>query len=152
MPQLELHFFPTQIFWLVIIFTCIYLFISRYFVPKISSIIKTRQDIIQQHLQTAERLLEEQKLLQTEINELIEQTKEEALRIKQDAYQAATETLQMHIAKAEDVLTEKMIKEEERLVHYKIELQKNMQDVVNNLSKEILIMLFSKSKISKKLN
>jgi len=42
MPQLDLVTFPSQVFWLAIIFLCFYAFVSGHFVPLLHKIVQTR--------------------------------------------------------------------------------------------------------------
>ena len=78
MPQLELHFFATQIFWLALVFTFIYIFMSWYFIPRIAKIVKSRQDKVEHNLSTAEFLISEQNGIRTQIHKLLEEARAKA--------------------------------------------------------------------------
>jgi F-type H+-transporting ATPase subunit b len=56
MPQLDPAVFIPQIFWLVVVFAALYIFIARNAAPKISEVLKRRQDTIAGDLAEAESL------------------------------------------------------------------------------------------------
>ena len=56
MPQLDPAVFIPQIFWLVVVFALLYIFIARSAAPKISEVLKKRQDKIANDLSEAEAL------------------------------------------------------------------------------------------------
>jgi F-type H+-transporting ATPase subunit b len=61
MPQLDPTFFATQLFWLAISFTVLYVLMSRVAMPQVASVLKQRDDKIQGDLETAQKLKEETK-------------------------------------------------------------------------------------------
>ena len=53
MPQLDPKYWASQAFWLVIIFTSIYLLVAKIFIPKIKSNIDSRENKIRKDLEEA---------------------------------------------------------------------------------------------------
>jgi F-type H+-transporting ATPase subunit b len=58
-PQLDVSTFSSQIFWLIICFTTLYLLLSRRALPRVSEILEARQDRIAADLDQAQRLRRE---------------------------------------------------------------------------------------------
>lgn len=56
MPQLDPTIFVPQIFWLAVVFVLLYVFMSRSAAPKISEVLRKRQDTIEDDLAEAEKL------------------------------------------------------------------------------------------------
>ena len=56
MPQLDPAVFIPQIFWLFVVFAVLYIFMARNAAPKISQVLKKRQDTIADDLANAESL------------------------------------------------------------------------------------------------
>ena len=56
MPQLDPAVFIPQIFWLFVVFAVLYIFMARNAAPKISQVLKKRQDTISDDLANAESL------------------------------------------------------------------------------------------------
>ena len=59
MPQLDPVYWPSQIFWLIIIFLSVYFLIAKIFIPKIEDNIESREDKIRKDLEEAKLLGEE---------------------------------------------------------------------------------------------
>ena len=53
MPQLDPEFWFSQGFWLILIFTIIYLSISKFFIPKIKDTLDSRDNKIKKDLEEA---------------------------------------------------------------------------------------------------
>ena len=58
MPQLDFSTFPNQIFWLVLALLAIFFMLSRVALPRIASILATRQGLITSDIAAAENLKE----------------------------------------------------------------------------------------------
>jgi F-type H+-transporting ATPase subunit b len=81
MPQLDPTYWASQAFWLILIFTGLYLALANLFIPKIKSSIDNRENKIKDDLDEAQKLknLAEQKLKEYEIS--IENAKKEVQKI-----------------------------------------------------------------------
>ena len=81
MPQLDPTYWASQAFWLILIFTTLYLALSNLFIPKIKDSIDNRENKIKDDLDEAQKLknLAEQKLKEYELS--IENTKKEVQKI-----------------------------------------------------------------------
>ena len=62
MPQLDPEYWPSQVFWLIIIFLTIYILISKIFIPKIKGSIDMREDKIRKDLEEAKTFREQAEL------------------------------------------------------------------------------------------
>ncbi len=81
MPQLDPTYWASQAFWLILIFTALYLALSNLFIPKIKDSIDNRENKIKDDLDEAQKLkdLAEQKLKEYELT--IENAKKEVQKI-----------------------------------------------------------------------
>ena len=81
MPQLDPTYWASQAFWLVLIFTLLYLALSKLFIPKIKESIDDRENKIKDDLDEAHKLkaLAEKKLKEYEAE--IESAKKEVQKI-----------------------------------------------------------------------
>jgi F-type H+-transporting ATPase subunit b len=81
MPQLDPTYWASQAFWLILIFTSLYLALSNLFIPKIKDSIDSRENKIKDDLDEAQKLknLAEQKLKEYELS--IENAKKEVQKI-----------------------------------------------------------------------
>jgi F-type H+-transporting ATPase subunit b len=81
MPQLDPKYWASQAFWLILIFSLLYLTLSKIFIPKIKDSIDERENKIKDDLDEAQELkkLAEQKLQEYELS--IEEAKKEMQKI-----------------------------------------------------------------------
>jgi len=85
MPQLNPEFWAAQIFWLILIFSSLYLIIWKIFLPKITYTIENRKLRIVNDLDEAQKLKENAEKKLNEYNEIIEKSKKEAKKIIEDS-------------------------------------------------------------------
>ena len=81
MPQLNPEFWSAQIFWLILIFSTLYLIIWKIFLPKITYSIESRKSKIVNNLDEAQKLKESAETKLKEYNKIIENSKNEAKKI-----------------------------------------------------------------------
>ena len=85
MPQLNPEFWMAQIFWLILIFSILYLIIWRIFLPKITYSIENRKSRVINDLDEAQKLKENAEKKLNEYNKIIENSKREAKKIIEDS-------------------------------------------------------------------
>ena len=84
MPQLNTEFWSAQIFWLILIFSTLYLIIWKIFLPKITYSIENRKSRLVNNLDEAQKLKERAEEKLKEYNKIIENSKNEAKKIIDD--------------------------------------------------------------------
>ena len=84
MPQLNPEFWAAQVFWLILIFSILYLVIWKIFLPKINYSIENRKSRIVNDLDEAQKLKERAEKKLKEYNKIIENSKQEAKKIIED--------------------------------------------------------------------
>jgi len=85
MPQLNPEFWIAQIFWLILIFSSLYLIIWKVFLPRITYSIENRKSRIVNDLDEAQKLKDNAEKKLKEYNEIIEKSKKEAKKIIDDS-------------------------------------------------------------------
>ena len=84
MPQLNPEFWGAQIFWLILIFSILYLVIWKIFLPRITYSIENRKSRIVNDLDEAQKLKESAEKKLEAYNKIIENSKQEAKKIIED--------------------------------------------------------------------
>ena len=84
MPQLNPEFWASQIFWLILIFSSLYIIMWKIFLPKITDSIENRKSRIISDLNETQKLKENAEKKLREYNKIIEDTKKEAKKIIED--------------------------------------------------------------------
>ena len=127
MPQLDPTYWASQAFWLILIFTFLYLALSKIFIPKIKESIDDRENKIKDDLDDAQELkaLAEQKLSEYEV--AIENAKKEVQKIIFDSKNKLNISMQS----------------KKRKIEKEIEIEvKNAEEEIENLKKDSLANIF----------
>lgn len=85
MPQLDTSSFLSQIFWLIISFSFLYLMVSKIFYPKTKNILNLRHSKISSDLKKAEELNNEAESIKTQCESLLNKAKKDARSILLEA-------------------------------------------------------------------
>ena len=85
MPQLNPKFWTAQVFWLILIFSILYLIIWKIFLPKITYSIENRKSKVVNDLDQAQKLKEMAEKKLNEYNKIIEDSNNEAKKIIEDS-------------------------------------------------------------------
>ena len=81
MPQLNPEFWVSQIFWLVLVFSSLYIMVWKIFLPKITYSIENRKSKVVNDLSEAQKIKDKAEKKLKDYNEIIENSKKEAKRI-----------------------------------------------------------------------
>ncbi|NCB49502.1 MAG: hypothetical protein EOM53_02335 [Alphaproteobacteria bacterium] len=80
MPQFELYWFSSQIFWVLLCFSTVFLFVKKYVIPRIEEGISKRNDLLNFYVEDAKKInLKTEKIMKSyalEVNKVEQETKE----------------------------------------------------------------------------
>ena len=107
MPQLNPASFDSQIFWLIIIFSLLFLLVNYIFLPKISGIKRNREELINYNLNLAEENNLKVKKINEEISILIEKSKIESEKLIKDCHESNMNNLNTELQKVINQLDQK---------------------------------------------
>ena len=138
MPQLDPKFWSAQIFWLILIFSVLYLVIWKIFLPKITYSIENRKSRIINDLDEASKLKEnaEKKLL--EYNKIIEKTKKEAKKIIDDNRKKLDKDIEEKKQKFNDEMEKEIIAAENEIRELKKSSISNINTIAVETSAEVI--------------
>ena len=133
MPQLDPKYWASQAFWLVLVFTLLYLAISKFFIPKIKSSLDDRENKIKSDIDEANNLKELSEKKQKEYNLVLENTKKEVQKILSEN----KNRLNIEIQNKKKII-EKEIEEETQKAQMEIKnLKKSSINNIGKISEEI---------------
>ncbi len=133
MPQLDPKYWASQAFWLVLVFTLLYLAISKLFIPKIKGNLEDRENKIRNDIDEANNLKELSEKKQKEYNLVIENAKKEVQKILSEN----KSKLNIEIENKKKII-EKEIEEEIQKIQIEIKnLKKNSINDIGKISEEI---------------
>lgn len=135
LPQLDPTTYPSQIFWLLVVFTFLFVFFSKKTIPEISRTVENRQDRIQNDLESAEKLRKEVEIIHTHYENSLAGARSEAAKCYADV---ETHVQQQTKKKQEDLRerTEKDIKNLESTIAVSV---KNVMTEMERIAAEIAV-------------
>ena len=140
MPQLDPTYWASQTFWLVIVFSILYLSISKFFLPKIKKNLDDRENKIKEDLDEAGNLknLSEKKL--KEYEEIIENSKREVAKIIFESKNNLNKDIQNKKNEMEKEIENEISKAQKEILN----LKKDSISSINAISQEIASNIIEK--------
>lgn len=152
MPQLNTEFYISQLFWLFVVFTLLYLFVKLVFVPKISSVVEFRSRSIETNITKAETIVNNTKQIKAEIQEILDSARNEGSSLKI----STLKEVELYVAKAlhtaEQNIQRKLAKNDEELARYRVQLHSEVEQIASALSKEIFVQIFRDVEVKRVAN
>ena len=133
MPQLDPKYWASQAFWLVLVFSILYLSIAKFYLPKIKKNLDNRENKIKEDLDEANKMksLSEKKL--KEYNVILENSKKEVTKILLES----KNTLDKKIKTKKEVIEKDIENQLTKAQKEILELKTSSINSINNISQEI---------------
>ena len=133
MPQLDPKYWASQAFWLILVFSILYISIAKFYLPKIKGNLDDTENKIKEDLDEANNLknLSEKKL--KEYESILENSKKEVAKILLES----KNTLNKDIQNKKDSMEKEIENEVSKAQKEIIEIKKSSISSINNISQEI---------------
>ena len=138
MPQLNPEFWIAQIFWLILIFSSLYLIVWKIFLPRITYSIENRKSRIVNDLDEAQNLKEKAEKKLKEYNEIIEQSKKEDRKIIDDNKKKLNQDLTNKKEKINNEIEKELIAAEKEIENLKKSSILNISNIAAETSAEVI--------------
>jgi F-type H+-transporting ATPase subunit b len=138
MPQLNPEFWTAQIFWLILIFSSLYLIIWKIFLPRITYIIENRKSRVVNDLDEAQKLKDNAEKKLEEYNEIIEKTKKEAKKIIDDSKKKLNKDIENKKQKFNVEIEKEVMTTEKEIKELKKTSTSSIADIAAETSAEII--------------
>jgi len=138
MPQLNPEFWYAQVFWLLLIFSLLYLIIWKIFLPKITYSIENRKTKVVNDIDEAQKLKENAENKLKEYNEIIENAKKEAKKIIEDNRKKLDRDIESKKLKIIDEIEKVLINAEKEIKNLKKTSVKNICNIASETSAEVI--------------
>ena len=138
MPQLDPEFWTAQIFWLILIFSALYLIIWKIFMPKITYSIENRKSKIVNDLNEAQKLKENAEKKLKEYNKIIEDSKKEAQKIIEDRKKKLSRDIENKKQKFNQEIEKEILTTEKEIKNLKRSSISNIVRIAADTSSEIV--------------
>ena len=140
MPQLDPTYWASQAFWLILIFSVLYISIAKFYLPKIKKNLDDRENKIKEDLDQANNLknLSEKKIKEYEI--VLENSKIEVTKILLESKNKLDKDIQNKKKAMEKEIETEIIKAQNEI----LDLKKNSVVSINTISQEIASSIIEK--------
>ena len=133
MPQLDPTYWASQAFWLILVFTILYISIAKFYLPKIKSNLDNRENKIKEDLDYANKFKDQSELKFKEYEKILENSKKEVIKIHLDSKNKLDKDM-----RAKKDIIEKEIENELTKIQKEIaELKKNSISDIQNISRDL---------------
>ena len=134
MPQLDPTYWASQAFWLILIFTILYISISKFYLPKIKDNLDNRENKIKEDLENANKFKEESEAKLKEYDLILENAKKEVLKIHFESKSTLDKDIQSKKDSMEKEIEKEILKTQKEI----LELKKNSISSIQIISGSIV--------------
>ena len=130
MPQLDPTYWASQAFWLILIFTILYISISKFFLPKIKDNLDDRENKIKDDLENANKFKEQSEAKMREYDVILENAKKEVAKIHFESKNLLDKNIQSKKDAMEKEIEKEILKAQKEIS----ELKKNSISSIQSIS------------------
>ena len=141
MPQLDPKFWISQIFWLTISFGFLFIFLSKFVLPRISENLENRKSQILENLEMAEKHREESEAKIKEYEKIIEDSRLKAKGIINDAKIKIKSEINLKKDALENEINAEIVLAEKEIEDLKKRSPDKIQKIAIDISKDLLKQL-----------
>ena len=138
MPQLNTEYWAAQIFWLIIIFSILYLIIWKIFLPRITYSIENRKSRLVNDLDEVQKLKENAEKKLHEYNLIIEKSKKEAKKIIEDSQKKLDRDIENKKKKFNEEIEKELSAAENEIKDLKKSSISNINHIAEETTAEII--------------
>ena len=143
MPQLDPEFFVSQLFWLVVTFSFLFLFLWKVSLPRIGSVLEKRENKINNDIKTAKQLQIEAEKIQDQIEQKLHSSKEQYFSLIKNSTVNLQNKASEELLKLDNELNKKIEKSATVIENNKKDSLKQIHEQIHEITKLTLSKLSS---------
>ena len=143
MPQLNPEFFVSQLFWLVVTFSFLFVFLWRISLPRISNVLEKRERKINEDLTEAKELQVEAEKIQDQIENQLKQARSDASEMIKKSSILLEDKIQDQLIKLDIELDSKIEASAKAIEKNKNESVSKIRSQINEITKLTLLKIAS---------
>ena len=151
MPQFNAKSFNSQLFWLIITFTALYITITYFILPRIRENIRLRKNKIANDLERAENIKAEIENMISQSNIKLEEAKNQAQKMIKEAMLRSNKEYDNQIDTIKKQVANMQIKAEKNITEYKKSLEKDIENSAISLCAVLLSKLKYKNSTAEQI-
>ena len=138
MPQLDPTYWASQVFWLILIFSVLYISISKFYLPKIKNNLDNRENKIKEDLENANKFKEESEAKIKEYELILENAKKEVNKIHFDSKNLLDKNIQSKKEAMEKDIEKEVSKAQKEIIELKKSSISSIQNISENIASNII--------------
>ena len=133
MPQLDPKYWASQAFWLILVFSILYVSVAKFYLPKIKDNLDNRENKIKEDLEAANKFKDLSEIKLKEYEQILEDVKKEVIKIHLES----KSKLDKDIRTKKDTMEKEIENEISKAQKEIAELKKSSISDIQNISKDI---------------
>ena len=138
MPQLDPTYWASQGFWLILIFTILYISISKFYLPKIKDNLDNRENKIKEDLENANKFKEQSEAKLKEYAIILENAKKEVSKIHFESKNILDKEIQSKKDMIEKDIEKELVKAQKDITELKKNSISSIQKISENIAANII--------------
>ena len=140
MPQLDPTYWASQAFWLILVFTILYIAISKIYLPKIKDNLDNRENKIKEDLDNANKFKDQSDAKLKEYELIMENAKKEVAKIYFESKNILNKDIQSKKEAIDKEIDKEILKAQKEI----LEIKKNSISSIQNISENIAANIIEK--------
>ena len=138
MPQLDPKYWASQAFWLILVFTILYISIAKFYLPKIKNNLDNRENKIKDDLDDANKFKELSELKLKEYKKILDDAKKEVIKIQIDSKNTLDKDIQTKKLAIEKEIEKEINKAQKEISDLKKNSISDIQKISENIASNII--------------
>ena len=138
MPQLDPKYWASQAFWLILVFSILYISIAKFYLPKIKNNLDNRDNRIKSDLDDANKFKELSESKLKEYKKILEEAKKEVIKIHLDSKSSLDKDIQTKKEAIEKEIEKEILKAQKEISDLKKNSISDIQKISENIASNII--------------
>ena len=138
MPQLDPKYWASQAFWLILVFTILYISIAKFYLPKIKNNLDNRENRIKDDLEDANKFKELSESRLKEYEKILEDAKKEVIKIHIESKNLLDKEIQTKKEAIEKEIEKEIVKAQKEISDLKKNSISDIQKISENIASNII--------------
>ena len=138
MPQLDPKYWASQAFWLILIFTILYISIAKFYLPKIKNNLDDRENKIKDDVDDANKFKELSESKFKEYEKILADAKKEVIKIQMDSKNILDKDIQSKKEAMEKEIENEISKAQKEINELKRTSLNDIQNISENITSSII--------------
>ena len=138
MPQLDPKYWASQAFWLILVFTILYISVAKFYLPKIKNNLDNRENRIKDDLDDANKFKELSETKLKDYEKILEEAKKEVIKIQIESKNQLDKDIRTKKDAIEKEIEKEILKAQKEINDLKRNSISDIQKISENIASNII--------------